>query len=364
VRGGTRTGEGLHRNARFSNWGPPVMRDRPPGRPVGIAVFGSGSIAESHAQSFSNLQDVEVRWVIGSDASRVQRIASRIPGSVPATHPQDALRDELVDAVVVCGRSRSHPVRTRMALAAGKHVLVEKPPAFSLTEFDGLVELGRSKGCTLMVAQTARFHPAMLSMSRDVIAGAIGRPRLVHASWYVGHVWPGAWNSWQLDPRISGGHALHNGMHPLDMAIWLLNDRPVRVMARGFKTHAPDMPTPDSFHLVVGFAGGGLALLETVYALRPEGALLRRLLLAGTDGTLEHHTGRDSRPPGVAVPPASVEGASRNQAEHFIDIIRGDAEPIVQLNQSRQALAGALAAQRSLETGEMVTVEEVEDAQS
>lgn len=332
-------------------------------RSVGVAVFGSGSIAQTHARSFADLPGVEVRWIVGSDESRARDLARSFAGARATSDPSDALRDDSVHAVVVCGRSRSHAERTRLALMAGRHVLVEKPPAFSVAEFDELVSLAEASGRRLMVAQTARFHPAMMSMGSEVGAGSIGRPRLLHASWYVGHVWPGAWNSWQLDPERSGGHALHNGMHPLDMAIWLLEDRPERIMARGWRTHSPEMPTPDSFHLVVAFEGGALAMLETVYALRPEGAVLRRLLLAGTEGTLQHHTGRDPSPPGTVVPPFSVLGAAASQAAHFIDVVRGTVEPLVQLRHSRLALASALAAQRSLETGMSVNVREFTDAQ-
>lgn len=325
---------------------------------VGIAILGSGGIADAHARAFVELPGVTLLWVYGSESSRVEAMAGRFPDAQPSTDLSAVLADPMVDAVVVCGRTMSHLHRAQESLGAGKHVLVEKPPAFRVEDFDGLLRMARQAGRRIMVAQTARFHPAMLTLGQAVAEGSIGQPRLVHASWYVGHVWPGAWRSWQLDPAQSGGHGIHNGMHPLDMAIWLLASRPIRVMARGWNTHAPEMPTPDSFHLTVAFENGSLALLETCYALRPAGSVLRRLLVAGTGGTLEHDTSRDPQAPGGPLPPASVEAASLHQAAHFVEVVRGAAEPLVEPAQSRQALLAAIAAQRSLDTRQAVAIEE------
>jgi predicted dehydrogenase len=189
-------------------------------------------------------------------------------------------------------------------------------------------------------------------------AGEIGTPTLLHITWYAGHVWPGGWHGWQLDPAHSGGHLVHNGMHPLDLAIWLLGSQPVRVFVRGWCTYAPDMPTPDSFHLTARFADGGIALAELSYGLRRPGDALRRMVLAGTTGTLTHHTADDTALGGtsVTVAPGSTADAIYHQAVHSAAVIAGEVEPLITLEQSRAAMATALAAQRSLETGRPVEV--------
>lgn len=336
------------------------MISRNPGT-IGLAILGSGGIAAAHGGAFSRVPGVTIRSVYGSDVTRARRLADKLPDAQPSTDLEAVLADPRIEAVVVCGRTSSHLYRAHAALSAGKHVLIEKPPTFKLEDFDGLLDLAREVDRHLMVAQTVRFQPAMATMGRAVSAGEIGQPRLIHASWYVGHVWPGAWKSWQLDPLQSGGHGIHNGMHPLDLAIWLLGSRPIRIMARGWNTHAPDMPTPDNFHFTVAFEDGGLALLETAYSLRPQGTVLRRLLLAGSEGTLEHHTSRDPRAPGVPGSPASVDDGGFYQATHFIEVVRGQVAPLISPAQSRQALAAAIAAQESLDHGYAVSIEEEMD---
>ncbi|WP_205629554.1 Gfo/Idh/MocA family protein [Jiangella muralis] len=326
--------------------------------PAGIAVLGSGGIARAHVAALSRVPGVRVTHVLGSDPARAAEVAALAPGCRPATSLDDVLADPGTHGVYVCGRTEDHPGRTLAAVAAGKHVVVEKPPARDVADFDAMVRAAKSAGVRLMVGQTVRFQPAVATLEAASRSGRVGDPRLLHLNWYVGHVWPGAWRSWQLDPRQSGGHLVHNGMHPLDLAIWLLRARPVRVFTRGWCTHAPDMPTPDSFHLTVRFADGGLAMIEVSYGLRDPGDVLRRMVLCGTEGTLGHHTSDDAAPSdgGPPVPLASVGDAVQRQAEHAAAVVSGRAEPLIELRHSRWALAAAIAAQRSLDTGRPVDV--------
>jgi predicted dehydrogenase len=325
--------------------------------PVGVAVLGAGAIAAEHVLAFDRLGDASVRYVVSDAAERAEEVSRRALAARATTSLAEALGDPLVHLAVVCGRTATHLERANAAISAGKHVLIEKPPALAVAPFRSLVARARGAGRHLMVAQTARFQPAVAAIGAAVTAGDIGRPRFVHASWYVGHVWPGGWRSWQLDPSTSGGHLAHNGMHPIDTAIWLLGQRPVRIFARGWSTHAAEMPTPDSFHLTVRFDDGSLALLETSYGLRPRGAVARRLLVAGTDGTIEHDSSRDPRPSGSTAPPLSVQGAMEAQAAHLVSLCRQEVSPLVTTDHSLDALAAALAAQRSFEAGRPIDVD-------
>lgn len=237
---------------------------------------------------------------------------------------------------------------------------VDKPAALTLGQLDAMV--AATAGTSLMVGQTVRFQPAVARLARAARSGQVGAPRLLHITWYTGHAWPGGWRSWQLDPALSGGHPVHNGTHIVDAATWLLGSAPTEVFARGLRTFSPDMESPDSFHIQLRTADGGLATLELCYALRQRGDMLRRVVLVGTEGTL-HHSTQDE--PGLSSDasrpaPLSLEGALRDQLAHWADVISGTAQPIVRTDQVRAALAGALAAQRSLVTGRRVHVAEIE----
>ncbi|MGO1287443.1 MAG: Gfo/Idh/MocA family protein, partial [Cellulosimicrobium funkei] len=251
-------------------------------RPVGIAVVGIGAFAREHLTALAALDGADVRWVVGHDLERTRALAALVPGARATTALDEALADDAVHAVDVVTATPTHARDTIAAGEAGKHVQVEKPAALSLPELDAMVAATEGRGTTLVVGQTVRFQPAVTALAAAARRGEIGTPRLAHISWYTGHAWPAGWRGWQLDPELSGGHPVHNGTHIMDAATWLLDDEPVEVFARGFRTFSPDMESPDSFHVQLRTASGALATLELCYALRRRGELVRRVVLVGT----------------------------------------------------------------------------------
>jgi predicted dehydrogenase len=197
-------------------------------------------------------------------------------------------------------------------------------------------------------------------MQQLIAAGNIGRLKLLHLSWYAGYVWPNGWRAWQLDPARSGGHPVHNGVHPLDLAVWLFGQPPVRVFARDMRSWSSGMPVADSFHLTVRFAGGGMALLEFYYALPVRGDYLRRILAVGEKGSLQHSTEPEAGLHSAAtrLPSPAVEDAMYHELSHWVATLRGEEEPLVKLKEVRAALAAGLAAQQSLATGRALSIEE------
>ncbi|MBQ0928392.1 Gfo/Idh/MocA family protein [Saccharopolyspora endophytica] len=326
---------------------------------LNVAIIGAGAIAHDHAAALDGLSGVRVSHVISSDPSRAAAVAARAPGAVPTAEAAAVLADPAVTGVSICTATPTHAAWALRSAESGKHVHVEKPVALSLTDFDAMAEACRRARVVFMVGQTVRFQPVVAELAAAVRAGDIGTPRLLHLSWYTGHTWPGGWRAWQLDPAKSGGHPVHNGTHALDLATWLFERRPIRVFARGFPTFAADLPTPDSFHLTVRFDDGSLALIELSYGLTRSGDFLRRYVLAGERGTLAHSTEDEPALISEAAKPApaSIAGAMDRQLDHWVRLIRGEAEPIVRLDQVRATLATALAAQQSLITGQPVEVD-------
>ncbi|MFT0761823.1 Gfo/Idh/MocA family oxidoreductase [Actinomyces sp. F1_1611] len=324
---------------------------------LNIALVGTGAFAREHAQALQQLPEVTIRYVVGSDPAHTASFAATIPHAQPSTNLDRVLADPELVAVDICNRTAQHAPATLAALRAGKHVHVDKPAALSVADFDAMTAAAERAGVSLMVGQTVRFQPIIAQLQAR--SRELGAPRLLHVSWYTGHVWPGGWRSWQLDPAQSGGHPVHNGTHIMDLAVWLLGAEPVEVLTRGFNTFAARMPQPDSFTSVVRFDNGALATLELCYALRERGDALRRVVLVGERGTLKHSTEDDPglSAPGVKVPPASILGALDRQLAHWIAVVTGAESLLVQPQQVRAALRGALAAQQSLVTGAPVRLE-------
>jgi predicted dehydrogenase len=331
--------------------------------PFRVAVVGTGSFARQHVLALRSLPGVVVSHIAGSDQSRAESLAALASGAMATTDIQSVLSSPLVDAVDVCNATPDHRRWVVAAGEAGKHVHVDKPAALSVADFDEMVRATEGNGSTLMVGQTVRFQPAIAELSRALQRGDIGDPKLLHVSWYTGHVWPNGWRGWQLDVSRSGGHPVHNGTHSIDLAVWLMGSNPIEVFARHFPTFAAEMPMPDSFQVQLRFENGALATLELCYALRQPGEFLRRIMLVGADGTMVHDTDEDPglSSPGNPVPPSSIENALTLQLGHWVRAAQGLEPFIVTTAQARVALATAVAAQESLTTGKPVLVEHSRD---
>jgi len=318
-----------------------------------LALIGAGAIAGDHAAAISLTPGLRLVRVVDRHPERARALAARY-GADHASDPAGLWADD-VDAAIICTSPDTHVELASQALKEGKATLVEKPVALDLDSVDELLLTAERARLPLLVGQTARFQPANAEVIRVARSNEIGRPKLLHVSWYAGHVWPQGWRSWQLNHERSGGHLVHNGVHALDLACAVLDDRPIRVCARPLQTWAPSMPTPDSFHIVVAFEHGAVATIELSYGLQQRGSLLRRVLLAGDSGTIA--VSSDDEPAAHTYPhvtPAGVEHAMYQQYAHFRDLLQGKATSATTPSQVRNALAAALAAQRAVDGGHVI----------
>jgi predicted dehydrogenase len=324
---------------------------------IGVAVLGSGAIARDHVRALAALPELRVVLVCGSDLGRARSVAALAYGAEATTDPELAIADPRVQAVDVCGSTAVHARWTVRAGQLNKHVLVEKPVALSLQELQHM--LTATEGSSLLVGQTVRFQPAVAQLRAEVASGSVGTPRVVHITWHAGHVWPGGWRGWQHDPAMSGGHPVHNGTHAFDLVAWLTGRRPVRVFTRSFASWSQQMDVPDSFHVTIRLDDDSVALVDLSYALRRPGDTFRRVVVIGTRGTLVHSTADDVglTSEGSGSVPVSVLGTFDAQMRHWQEVLSGQCEPITRPVEIRAALAGALAAQESLVTGQPVNVD-------
>ena len=323
-----------------------------------VAIIGAGAISREHIAAFKRIQNVEVSLVVSRDPARARDVAN-IAGAAWSTKLENAFSPG-IDAVDICQRNPLHASLTIAAAQHGKHILVEKPVALNLEDFDRMVAATRENKVSLMVGQTLRFQPVHREFKKALSEGKIGQLRVLHSSRYAGYLWPGSWRAWQMDENISGGHLRHNGAHPLDFAIWFFGEKPARVFTRTFKSWAAGMPTPDGFNISLRFEDGSLALLEFSYALREKGDSYIRLLAVGEKGSLLHDSENESRVRGngANLPSPATEDAMYYELAHWVKMLHGEEEPVVRLEQVRHTLLATLAAHQSYQTGRAVTIGE------
>jgi predicted dehydrogenase len=147
---------------------------------LGIAVIGAGKMGGFHAQSLERVPDCRLVAVADPD----ETAAARCIGRRPVDHHSDyraVLERDDVDAVVIAAPSRLHAEVALDAIAAGKHVLVEKPIATTNADALRMASAARLRGTKLMVGHVERFNPAVVAMREMFLAGRVGRVYRVQA---------------------------------------------------------------------------------------------------------------------------------------------------------------------------------------
>ncbi|MFY1669624.1 Gfo/Idh/MocA family protein [Plantactinospora sp. WMMB334] len=330
--------------------------------PVGVVVVGTGFIADQHLAALHGRTDAHLVGVVDVDAGRAVAAARGNGGVRWTTDLGTALDWPGVDAAVVCTPNASHAEIALRVAAAGRHLLVEKPLAVTAAQAAGVVRAYERAGTVLMVAHTHRFYDYGRHVRDQIAAGAVGRPQLVRLAVLGGWIWPD-WRGWNLDPVRSGGHALHNGVHLLDLVTWWIGRSPVSVYARGARQTSAELEIYDYLEMVVRYADDALAICEMSRGHRPQALSYRDVLVQGSTGTLtvpwdgEANLLIDERGPGNAPIPGG-NGFAR-QFGAWIDAVRGVSPPPVGGAEGALAVALGVAAERSVASGRPVAVADV-----
>jgi predicted dehydrogenase len=184
-----------------------------------LAIVGCGLIGSKRAAAAAGH---EIVAVCDADPRRAQDLAKRT-GARVAQNIAAALTSD-VDAIVVATPHRDLAGLTAAAIAAGKHVLVEKPAGRHSSEIAPLIEQARARNVKVHVGFNHRYHRA-LRKARDLVdSGALGALMYIRARYgHGGRV--GYEKEWRFDPEISGGGELiDQGPHLIDLARWFLGD--------------------------------------------------------------------------------------------------------------------------------------------
>ncbi|MGI9145210.1 MAG: Gfo/Idh/MocA family protein [Chloroflexota bacterium] len=195
--------------------------------PIGLGFAGVGWLGESLIRELSAVAGLELVGVQDTQLERAQAVSARHGHPWAGQRFDDLLQLPGVDAVVICTPNALHVPQATQALQAGKHVLVQKPLALSFADAQATVELARSTGRMLFVDYTYRFLATVTALQQALVKS--GRVRAIRAEFHNIYG-PGVEKTWFFDPQLSGGGALIDlGVHLLDLALWLVEPRAVRL---------------------------------------------------------------------------------------------------------------------------------------
>jgi predicted dehydrogenase len=227
---------------------------------VGLGAWGANLVR--------NLDEIaELAWICDADGDRVATFGRRHPNARTTTSFDDLLADSSIEAVVIATPVPTHYQLARAALAAGKHVFVEKPPAMRAAEMQELVGLAEERELVLMPGHLLLYHPGVRKLKELVDSGELGDVLCVYG------------NRQNLGTIRTNENALWSlGVHDLSVILHLIDEEPDHVWAHGNAFLTPGVE--DVVFCFLHFPSGKIAHLHLSW-LDPH--KMRKLTVVGRD---------------------------------------------------------------------------------
>jgi predicted dehydrogenase len=297
----------------------------------GVAVVGgSGSIGGVHVRALKDIDRVRVVGLSSLREDRGQDIAME-HGCVFTTDPMALIRRDDVDLVSIATSSGSHAELALAAIAAGKHVVVEKPMAMTTEDARRVLDAARRQGVVVSVISQRRFEAIHQAVKRLLDEQALGKLLLLEA--FCPYLRSQAYYDqaqWRGTVTEDGGALMNQAIHSVDLLLWF--GGPAREVYGRCVTQTHSMEAEDLAVATITFASGALGTIMASTSIQP--GFQATINLYGDKGTikLEGASLAHFSVPGVTAPSdgeaqASTGVASPKLASHehhrqqFADVI-------------------------------------------
>jgi predicted dehydrogenase len=328
---------------------------------LGTALIGYGYWGPNLARNVAESPQLRLRALCDPDAARLELFGRRHPEARAVAELDAVLADPAVEAVIVATPPRTHHALAKRALAAGKHVLVEKPLATSLDDARELASLAGEQGLVLMPGHTFIYSPAVNAVRELIQGGVVGEIHFVTSS------------RLNLGKYDAGGVLCDLAPHDLSILLHWLAQPVVEVAASGSSVLREGVP--ETAFLTLTFAGGQTANVQISW-LAPR--KVRQMIVVGSQRMVQYDDtaadepvriydrGMDVLPPepanfgehqliyrtgDVVIPRIEPQEPLRLELEDFAGAIREDREPRSDLALGLEIVAIVEAAQESLQAG-------------
>ena len=297
-----------------------------------IGLVGLGYWGPNLARNFGDL--AEMRWLCDLDPELRELFAPRYSNARFTGDFDDLLNDPDLDAVVIATPAVTHYELAKRALDAGKHVLVEKPPAMNAVEAEDLVSTAEANARVLMPGHLLLYHPAVRTVKALIDAGELGEVFCVYS------------NRQNLGKIRTDENALWSlGVHDLSVILHLLDEEPTETWAHGSAFLTPGVE--DVVFCYLRFPSGKIAHMHLSW-LDPH--KMRKLTVVGNekmvvfdDMELERkvtiyekgpwqptHTYGEwqTRTGDISSPKIPSDEPLRLECRHFLDLVAGKGDPL------------------------------------
>lgn len=324
---------------------------------INIGIIGLGGIARGRLHRTQILNNPDFCLKAAADIFDDDTIARDL--GIPAYYNdyRKLLADPSIDAVLIATPHHLHEEHAVAAIEAGKHVLLEKPIARSLTEARHILDAAAKTDKVTMIGFCERFEPVYADIKRRLDEGELG-PLLSARIDHYQNFNPAPTSWWRDGEKVGGGAVIGSGVHRLDLLRWYFGE-PLKVYADG--VGMPERLTAEAcVHAVITFDSGVVANFSINWAsykfLYYEG-----ISISGKNGLIVKHEdyriGRKDVENGV---PQIIEPpACQQMYEHFAECIKTGKKPLTSFDEGYRTLRLVRAIYRSMETGLPVCPDEV-----
>jgi len=297
---------------------------------IRVGQAGLGYWGPNLARNFGELADL--RWLCDLSPELLARASTRHPQARTTTDFEELLTDPELDAVVIATPVVTHYELTKQALAAGKHVFVEKPQAQTSAEAEELLGLAQESGLVLMPGYLLLYHPAIERMKELVDAGELGDLLYLYGN---------RQNLGQIRRDESALWSL--GSHDLSVLLHLIDEEPVEAWARGesfLRTGVEDV--------VFGYLRFPSGVVAHMHVSWLDPHKMRKLTVVGRDKmavfddmeperkVTVYDKGPVQRPAtewqvregDIHIPKVAAEEPLRRECAHFLALVAGEGDPL------------------------------------
>jgi predicted dehydrogenase len=327
----------------------------------GIGVIGCGGMGRSLAHSARTLEHARVLCVSDLDEERAKKLATEIDARYDLDY-HNLLADARIQGVLIASPPFMHRPMVVDAANAGKHIFCEKPMAPTLEDCDAMIQAAQKNGVKLAVGLVCRFHATHLKVHELVHGGSLGNPvcMMVHrigGPWHLG----GYMTHWRLQREKSGGSLMEINAHEVDFMRWTCGEVKT-VYAAGGTYIQKEADYPDVVLASLTFESGAVGLLHSSHVsaiggyggrVDCEKGSISFPQIWGGDATIRVKPvdGEEKR---ILISDIKVEEPVRHEIRAFVDAALNDTPTPISGADGRAAVEIALAAYRSVETGQPV----------
>jgi UDP-N-acetyl-2-amino-2-deoxyglucuronate dehydrogenase len=328
---------------------------------------GCGRISKNHFEAIEKIDGLELVAVCDIDAERARRAGAEWKAP-HFTSYERMLAESNADVVTIATPSGLHPVQGIAAAEAGKHVVMEKPMAISLTGADALVQACDKAGVKLFVVKQNRLNPPVQLLKRAVDRNRFGRIYLASCAvhwarpqeYYDQAPWRGTW-------EFDGGAFMNQASHYVDLMQWVMG--PVESVMAKTATLARRIETEDTGIAILKFRSGALGTIEVTMLAYPRN-LEGSLTILGEKGSakiggtavnkIEHWEfaepdDDDKLIEAANTNPPNVYGLGhQGYYRNVLSVLRGEAKPDTDGRAGRKSLELILGIYESAKTGREV----------